>query len=475
MDGGDFGGALGVGDRLSIAVRGRRVISATGVRPELFRRRSMERGVRPMALCGRSAEIAGDDQPVVAVQVGGGQMQHDAPHRSLHPRAEFHQMFAQGADLSGPEGGPGGPQPQFLVEHVGGGGQKPAQLISEEAAATGAVDFQAMMQFFDPILDVPAGAVDRFVQMPGRVFEVGDYEAWVVLGLAPRMTYDLGFDDDAPALIPSAGGIAGLAIQMSGLARFARQAPGGAHQARGAALQNLVFPHRHHVLESLTLEEGEQWGGGEAAVQAHPQPSTGEGRPQPRQQPAVDIASHQREKLERLCRYVSRPPVASERLALTASGQVRYTLKTPYRDGTTHIVLEPLDLMARLAALVPTPRMHLTRYHGVFAPHSNYRAAVTPAQRGRGAATPPVSGADAVKPSPPRHVAMSWARRLKRVFGVEIEGCARCGGQLKIIASIEEPQLIAKILSHLERAAPEQYQSELPLGARGPPVQSRLL
>jgi len=53
----------------------------------------------------------------------------------------------------------------------------------------------------------------------------------------------------------------------------------------------------------------------------------------------VDIASNQREKLERLCRYVSRPPVASERLSLTALGQVRYTLKTPYRDGTTHIVL----------------------------------------------------------------------------------------------------------------------------------------
>src|SRR5271167_1297582 len=189
----------------------------------------------------------------------------------------------------------------------------------------------------------------------------------------------------------------------------------------------------------------------------------------------VDIASHQREKLERLCRYVSRPPVASERLALTASGQVRYTLKTPYRDGTTHIVLEPLDLMARLAALVPKPRMHLTRYHGVFAPHSQYRSAVTPAQRGRGALRPPASDADPAKVSTPRHVAMSWARRLKRVFGVEIEGCVRCGGELKIIASIEEPQLIAKILSHLERAAPEQYQSELPLGARGPPAQSSLL
>lgn len=69
--------------------------------------------------------------------------------------------------------------------------------------------------------------------------------------------------------------------------------------------------------------------------------------------------------------------------------------------------------MARLAALVPTPRMQLTRYHGVFAPHSNYRAAVTPAQRGRGAAPPPVYGADPTKPSTPRHVTMSWARRLK--------------------------------------------------------------
>lgn len=189
----------------------------------------------------------------------------------------------------------------------------------------------------------------------------------------------------------------------------------------------------------------------------------------------VDIAPNERAKLERLCRYVSRPPVASERLALTASGQVRYTLKTCYRDGTTHIVLEPLDLMARLAALVPTPRMHLTRYHGVFAPHSQYRAAVTPAHRGRGAATLPVSGADPTKPSTPRHVAMSWARRLKRVFGVEIESCARCSGQLKIIASIEEPQLIAKILSHLERAGAEHSQSELPLVARGPPAPSSLL
>jgi len=187
----------------------------------------------------------------------------------------------------------------------------------------------------------------------------------------------------------------------------------------------------------------------------------------------VDIAPHEREKLERLCRYVSRPPVAVDRMALTASGQVRYTLKTPYRDGTTHIVLEPLDLMARLAALVPPPRMHLTRFHGVFAPHSRLRAVVTPAHRGVGSAQQP--GAAAATPVAPRHVAMNWARRLKRVFGIEIEGCARCGGKLRILASIEEPEVIANILSHLERTAPEQYGAELPLGARAPPVQSRLL
>ncbi len=60
-------------------------------------------------------------------------------------------------------------------------------------------------------------------------------------------------------------------------------------------------------------------------------------------------------------------------MALTSQGNVRYTLKTPYRDGTTHIILEPLDFIARLAAVVPKPRVNLTRYHGVFAPNNRLR------------------------------------------------------------------------------------------------------
>ena len=99
----------------------------------------------------------------------------------------------------------------------------------------------------------------------------------------------------------------------------------------------------------------------------------------------VGVQAEQRDKLERLARYVSRPPVSVERLHLPAQGQVRYRLKTPYRDGTTHIVLEPVNFIARLAALVPPPRVHLTRFHGVLAAHAALRAAITPAGRGAGA------------------------------------------------------------------------------------------
>ena len=62
---------------------------------------------------------------------------------------------------------------------------------------------------------------------------------------------------------------------------------------------------------------------------------------------------------------------------------MRYELKTPYRDGTTHVIFEPLDFIARLAALVPRPRVNLTRYHRVFAPNSTHRSQVTPAKLGR--------------------------------------------------------------------------------------------
>jgi hypothetical protein len=179
----------------------------------------------------------------------------------------------------------------------------------------------------------------------------------------------------------------------------------------------------------------------------------------------VAAAAHQRKKLERLCRYITRPPVAVERLSLTPQGNIRYALKTPYRDGTTHVIFEPLDFLARLASLVPSPRVNLTRFHGVFSANHRLRAQVVPAQRGRGDGPPQAPGAGE-KVSLPRHVAMTWAQRLARVFKIDVTTCERCGGAVKIIACIENPTVVARILEHLKRASSPEL--TLP-PARAPP------
>lgn len=193
----------------------------------------------------------------------------------------------------------------------------------------------------------------------------------------------------------------------------------------------------------------------------------------------VAARADQRQKLERLCRYdvqgctsgaggrkpgatISRPAISEKRLSLTPNGNIRYQLKTPYRDGTTHVIFEPLDFIARLAALVPKPRVNLTRFHGLFAPNSKYRARVTPAKRGRGGRHATTADPEERTPAE-RRAAMTWARRLKRVFGIDINICPACGGAMRIIACIEDPDVIEKILTHLDGKALE------PKATRRPP------
>ena len=133
-----------------------------------------------------------------------------------------------------------------------------------------------------------------------------------------------------------------------------------------------------------------------------------------------------------------------------------FARKTPYRDGTTHVVFEPLDFMARLAALVPNRRVNLTRYHGVFAPNHHLREQVTPARRGRRHA------ARAQECPVDRHAAMTLVQRLKRVFKIEIETCEICGGQMKVIAAIEDPSVIKRILTHLDHGPGAEQHPETP-------------
>ena len=165
----------------------------------------------------------------------------------------------------------------------------------------------------------------------------------------------------------------------------------------------------------------------------------------------VATKANEREKLERLCRYITRPPVSTKRLSMTRNGRVRYELKTPWRNGTTHVIFEPLDFISRLISLIPKPRVNVTRFHGVFAPNSKYRARVTPARRGKRKRS---CLADETDQTPAeKRASMTWARRLKRVFSIEIEICSECGGDVRIIASIEDPIVIQKILAHLENTA----------------------
>lgn len=176
------------------------------------------------------------------------------------------------------------------------------------------------------------------------------------------------------------------------------------------------------------------------------------------------IAQHwERKKLERLCRYITRPAISEKRLSLTQAGNVRYQLKTPYRDGTTHVVFEPMDFLSKLAALVPKPRVNLTRFHGVFAANSRFRSEVTPARRGR-------KPGDSNKTPAERRRAMNWAQRLKRVFNIDVEICQHCGGKVKELACIEEQPTIDRILNCLERKATWLTPMSLFPESRGPPV-----
>ena len=181
----------------------------------------------------------------------------------------------------------------------------------------------------------------------------------------------------------------------------------------------------------------------------------------------VSCEGHQKNKRERLSRYIARPAVAVPRLSLSATGKVVYTLKTPYRDGTTQVAFEPVDFIARLAALVPKPKVNLTRYHGVLAPNHRWRGLVTPARRGKGIKS--ISNAEVRTPAE-RHAAMTWAQRLKRVFNIDIEVCGRCGGPVRVISSIEDQDVIDRILTHLRQK--EQETTTRPLlvpPTRAPP------
>jgi hypothetical protein len=180
----------------------------------------------------------------------------------------------------------------------------------------------------------------------------------------------------------------------------------------------------------------------------------------------VATKAQEREKLEKICRYIARPAVSEERLSTNDRGEVIYKFKKTWSDGTTAIRMMPMELMEKLAALVPRPRVHLTRFHGVLGPHYKYRKQIVPQKPEAPTLTPATVSDEVDKPPTQTSKRISWARLLKRVFGIDVSICPKCSGQIKIIAAIEDPKVIKKILDHLgmPSTAPKIHP------ARGPPA-----
>ncbi len=165
------------------------------------------------------------------------------------------------------------------------------------------------------------------------------------------------------------------------------------------------------------------------------------------------VADCNRERREKLIRYMARLAIASTRLRIARDGDVIYGFKRTWKDGSKAIKLSPLAFLERLAALVPRPRHPLVTYHGVLTPNSALRPAIVKVPE-------PEAPCEARKSAPgatperrenkPRNRSpyYPWAELLQRVFGFDVLICDACKGPRKIVAFITQPSVIGKILEH---------------------------
>ncbi|MDA1095529.1 MAG: transposase [Acidobacteria bacterium] len=181
------------------------------------------------------------------------------------------------------------------------------------------------------------------------------------------------------------------------------------------------------------------------------------------------VPADERDRLERIARYALRPPVAQDRLQWTDDGQIRLALRRPWSDGTAQLLFDPVELLERLAALTPRPRIHLLLYHGVLAPRAVWRSLVV--QFGSESRPDATGGNDDAE----EHVDAVgcrhghnylWAELMRRRLGLDVLACPRCDGRLKLIALIDDPAVIRRLLRHLE--LPTEVPEARP--ARAPPV-----
>jgi putative transposase/transposase-like zinc-binding protein len=162
----------------------------------------------------------------------------------------------------------------------------------------------------------------------------------------------------------------------------------------------------------------------------------------------VSLRASERTGLERLCRYVLRPPVAAGRVERLDDEHVRVGLKRAWSDGTTSLLLSPLELAERLAAIVPPPRANQVIYRGVLAGNAAWRKEVVP--------TPPKDRVrrrklTRVDVRPKDDDRLGWADLLERVFAVDGWRCL-CGQPMELRTIVIRPPATTRVVDGLARA-----------------------
>ncbi len=182
----------------------------------------------------------------------------------------------------------------------------------------------------------------------------------------------------------------------------------------------------------------------------------------------VWIAAKKRKKLEHLIRYMARGPIAQERMSENQTNQILYKLKTPWRNGATHVSFSGLDFIARLVALIPPPRMNMIRYHGVFAPNFKNRNKIVPKKESSTHKNNKEPQAENVINKKIKVERLRWAEMLKKTFEIDVSICPKCNGRLEQIAVIKNIKVAATILKSLNQST--QFKPKNPL-TTGPPQQ----
>jgi hypothetical protein len=151
-----------------------------------------------------------------------------------------------------------------------------------------------------------------------------------------------------------------------------------------------------------------------------------------------------------LVKYILRPPIANERLELRPDDLVRIVLKKPFADGTFAIDMDRLSLLSPLAASVRPPHFHTIRYAGALAARASLRPLIVPPPKAE--SEPPPAQTQTCQPGGPgthRCRFVPWALLLKRTFAIDVEHSPHCGGRMKLLALITDPDSIAAYLACL--------------------------